>query len=902
MLGYFGHRHWHSKRYARGRIWLAGLVILMALALPMACDGNGEDRPTIEVIQGSGAETGSVSGTGTGTGSVSGTGKGTGSGSVSGVVEPGVVQPKPAGAKQVNVGLSEWAVTPDRTQVEAGSIYFLTTNSGPDDAHELVIVKTDLAPDQLPVVDGLVPEDQVDIIGEIEPFEPGTAASGVFNLQPGNYVLICNIAEIENGSLESHYQLGMRIAFTVTGTVSGTDGARGLSIPTGLTAETEGPTKSDGYYTATTNREIYQKISTDYQEIAKQTNVVNEGKPLPAAEIWLLYEAGSHTRIGNSSRTLRSFAIGSSPSTYFPDSAEFYGSDTFLDDPIENAIRGRREAENYTDAQKRQAIQKGALRVIYHWTRFYMIIGQDRSSSRLIDESWAIYVGEEVNGKYPNSVAAVAQAREGNFGRQGKIDVPLRQAMDRARQAADDMDEAALEAAIQEVFSRFNAIFYLSTVRYIGRVLDDAQAGDRDALGTHQVEAMAFYQSIQPDVAKANPSADETIVAYLTAELDQITTASRDGALVALNGTAAALLLTQDDLVTRFDDDTGNGPSGVPSPYTGELDLSSSMFIPVGLPLETSGPTKSDGYYYPTTNREHYQKISSDYQEIAKLTNVIQEGEPLPAADIFLLYQVGMHTRIGVRSKTLRSFARDPERAEEYPVAAEFYGSARFLDSPVSSAISGRGAAEEYTDAQRRQAINKGILRVLYHWSKHYVIGGCADLDSGDVDEGWAIYVGLEVDGDYPNSLSQLARNREANFGREGTIDIPLRQAFERVRQAAENGDSAACDTAAQKVYSRFNAIFYLATVRYIGRVQDDAQAGNSDALGVHQVEALAFYQSIQPEVAEANAASDETIIAYLEADADQITEASRDEALAALNRAASALLLSQEDLVTSFE
>ena len=674
----------------------------------------------------------------------------------------------------------------------------------------------------------------------------------------------------------------------------------GLTIPTGLSPETSGPTKSDGYYTPTTNREIYQKISTDYQEIAKLTNVIKEGMPLPAAEIWLLYEAGPHTRLGSQSRPLRSWAIGSTPATYFPDSAAFYDSAGFLDDPIENAVRGRREAENYSDAQKRQAINKSLLRIIYHRTKFYMIVGGDRMNSRLVDEAWAIYVGEEVNGQYPNSLAAVAQGREGNFGRQGAIDIPLRQAMDRARQAADDGDTAAYEAAARDVYSRFNAIFYLSTVRYIGRVSDDAQAGNHDALSTHQVEALAFYRSIQPDVAKADSAADETIMAYLTADPSQVTTASRDEALVALNRTASALMLESGDLVTRYTDNTGDGPSGAPSPYTGELDTSSSLFIPVGLPLETSGPSVSDGYYFATTNREHYQKISSDYREIAKLTDVIKEGNPLPAADIFLLYEVGMHTRIGPRSKTLRGFARDPGRAEEYPLAAEFYGSGNFLDSPINNAIRGRNEAENWTDAQKRQAINKGILRILYHWSKHYVIGGCADLDSGDVDEGWAIYVGVPVDGTYPNSLSALARSREGNFGREGTIDIPLRQAFERVRQAAENGDSAACEAAAQEVYSRFNAIFYLATVRYIGVVLNDVQEGNDP--GTHQVEAMAFYQSIQPEVATANPAANEAIVAYLEADADQITPELRNGALSALNGTSSVLLLTSADLVTSYE
>jgi hypothetical protein len=36
-----------------------------------------------------------------------------------------------------------------------------------------------------------------------------------FDLAPGNYVFICNLVEEEDGVLESHYQLGMSVAFTV---------------------------------------------------------------------------------------------------------------------------------------------------------------------------------------------------------------------------------------------------------------------------------------------------------------------------------------------------------------------------------------------------------------------------------------------------------------------------------------------------------------------------------------------------------------------------------------------------------------------------------------------------------------------------------------------------------------
>ena len=315
--------------------------------------------------------------------------------------------------------------------------------------------------------------------------------------------------------------------------------------------------------------------------------------------------------------------------------------------------------------------------------------------------------------------------------------------------------------------------------------------------------------------------------------------------------------------------------------------------------METEGPTKSDGYFSATTNREIYQKIPSDYQEIAALTNVIKEGQPLPAADILLMYEAGKHARLGPQSRTLASFARDPRRADDFPDAAEYYGSSSFLQNPVNNAIRKRAEAAEYTDAQRRQAIQKGVLRILYHWAKFYMIIGNEQMRSGLIDEAWAVYVGEEVDGEYPNSVSALARAREANFGREGAVDIPLRQAMERARQAAEAGDRAALNTATQEVYSRFNAIFYLATVRYIGITQSDVAEGKDH--GTHQVEALAFYQSIQPDVAKADPEADATIVAYLEAEASGITAASRDSALAALNSTASALLLTEDDLVTSY-
>ena len=87
-------------------------------------------------------------------------------------------------------------------------------------AHEFVVLKTDLAPDALPVDEnGAVTEDVdgITLIGEAEDIEVGGTASLDVDLTPGKYVLICNILQTEpDGSLEAHYKVGMRTPFEVT--------------------------------------------------------------------------------------------------------------------------------------------------------------------------------------------------------------------------------------------------------------------------------------------------------------------------------------------------------------------------------------------------------------------------------------------------------------------------------------------------------------------------------------------------------------------------------------------------------------------------------------------------------------------------------------------------------------
>lgn len=118
----------------------------------------------------------------------------------------------------VDVRVQEFAVLPARDSAPAGDVTFNVTNDGPEDTHEFVVFKTDLAPDALPTgEDGSVDEEGegLEAVNEIEDIEVGDTQSLTVTLDAGSYVLICNIVEEEEGDTIAHYQQGMRTAFTV---------------------------------------------------------------------------------------------------------------------------------------------------------------------------------------------------------------------------------------------------------------------------------------------------------------------------------------------------------------------------------------------------------------------------------------------------------------------------------------------------------------------------------------------------------------------------------------------------------------------------------------------------------------------------------------------------------------
>ncbi len=117
------------------------------------------------------------------------------------------------GPQKIDAALTTYKITLSKNTASAGDIIFHVHNDATDLKHEFVIFKTDLPEDQLPLNDeGAVDEEGAGVthIDEVE-VEAGQAADLAVNLEPGKYVLICNI----NDNNEMHYMHGMHVAFTV---------------------------------------------------------------------------------------------------------------------------------------------------------------------------------------------------------------------------------------------------------------------------------------------------------------------------------------------------------------------------------------------------------------------------------------------------------------------------------------------------------------------------------------------------------------------------------------------------------------------------------------------------------------------------------------------------------------
>jgi hypothetical protein len=110
----------------------------------------------------------------------------------------------------VNIVLRDFKIESATAVTSHADVVFHVHNLAPA-THEFVVVRTDLAPDRLPIgTDGLsVDEDKLHPVGEIGEVGTETTETLALHLSPGRYVFFCN--------LDGHYLGGMHTVLEVTG-------------------------------------------------------------------------------------------------------------------------------------------------------------------------------------------------------------------------------------------------------------------------------------------------------------------------------------------------------------------------------------------------------------------------------------------------------------------------------------------------------------------------------------------------------------------------------------------------------------------------------------------------------------------------------------------------------------
>ncbi len=123
------------------------------------------------------------------------------------------------GPAKIDATLGSYTLTLSSNSASAGKITFHVTNTATDQNHEFVIFKTDLPEDQLPMKDDgtgnmIIDEEgpgvtHIDEIPDTD-LPPGATKDLTVDLQPGRYVIVCNLA-----LNTTHYTHGMHVVFTV---------------------------------------------------------------------------------------------------------------------------------------------------------------------------------------------------------------------------------------------------------------------------------------------------------------------------------------------------------------------------------------------------------------------------------------------------------------------------------------------------------------------------------------------------------------------------------------------------------------------------------------------------------------------------------------------------------------
>ena len=114
------------------------------------------------------------------------------------------------GTGPVDLSKATMGVKISQATAPRGVVTFKVTNSSKDTVHEMIVLylKDPNTPPPYSASDQRIDEDKAGYKGEVSELQPGKTGNKTLALQPGKYLLVCNIA--------GHYAAGMWTEFDVT--------------------------------------------------------------------------------------------------------------------------------------------------------------------------------------------------------------------------------------------------------------------------------------------------------------------------------------------------------------------------------------------------------------------------------------------------------------------------------------------------------------------------------------------------------------------------------------------------------------------------------------------------------------------------------------------------------------
>lgn len=276
---------------------------------------------------------------------------------------------------------------------------------------------------------------------------------------------------------------------------------------------------ADGGYEYASNVDAHRMVVADLCPIG---DLLDAGEFDSVATIYT--EGGSSVNSDGSVRTIAGFATATERGHGL---AEFYGTDTPLDDFITDAFDGTGVFEGLGDGARSQGVEKGMRnQVMVAWLVHELEAALtkaadgnfdiDEGAVHNWDEGWAFYHGVEP-GCAPY---ATGNSRAGNFGtlaadgETAQANEAIEAAMIEGRDALLAEDAEGAQAATDEVMRNLVVIYSQATIRYASVVEGDLADGDDAAAEAHQAEGLAFFRVIEAYVADAGADVDAINAVY----------------------------------------------------------------------------------------------------------------------------------------------------------------------------------------------------------------------------------------------------------------------------------------------------------------------------------------------------------------------------------------------------